>query len=261
VSKNVILTEDTKSGYKFYQLLKDSGIFRHTVIMSTDYDKSGGGGYSKTFAAYKHYVKNKEIVRGDTVYLAIDVLYALTDRMKKDVVVRNKQVEDVAAHAKKAGIECVPLILDCWEVLILSFKHLLALCNSVGTVDTAAETTYRMLESNGVFRNKCERKFEIYSKVFNTKISCGLTIEECFEELLRMITAQSGQHACFAMSKTGVIGQCWTLDCVDAINGAYCGTCYFVPPQNKITDGVLYVGRIHYLANNSLICKVFADCM
>ena len=260
MSKNIIFTEDTATGRKFYELLASSGIFRHTSVYDTSSGGHGSGGYSHSSAAFKSLVNSNEIQRGDTVILAIDVLYPFTEKLANDVRARNKQVDSIMKFAKSRGIECIPASFDCWESLILSFNHLADVCRSVADIDQRAVNIYLLLHEKGIFSTECKNKFRLLAEIFDTSLKKNISLEDCMNDVLRAITTTDGEHARFALSKTGAIGLCWRKDCKDIQNDFRCGTCYFVRPQNKIDYSNTYQGRLKYLTDNSLIAKEFENC-
>jgi len=112
MGRNILLTEDTRIGKDFYTLLCNSDVIKGMCVYDTGCSGKGSGGYAHSYDAFMYLCEKEKVSRGDTLYVAIDMLYPLTDETERDMLYRNQQVLKIAQKCNSNGIVCRVVHLD-----------------------------------------------------------------------------------------------------------------------------------------------------
>lgn len=248
----IILTEDTKTGFDFLELMRNNIFITPVDVYNSSYgDKAGGGSSSKLFNALENLIKDKKINRGDVVYLAYDNIIPTKERMYADKVKFKADLAKCERRLKNLGITYYKSDYTSIEELIISFEDLLNFCSTPrrDMNDSSVKLYYIIQHYIRFDTSKLD-----YRLLFESRIKKGETIENCLKALLKRLTTDN-EFINFRVADNS-IGVCWRLDCNQVHSKLHCKTCGAVN-NTRIIGREQMKYRLKYLYNHSLFKSTF----
>jgi len=248
----VILTEDTKTGFNFLEMMRDKIFMSPVFIYNTSYgDSNKTGSSSKFFVALSNLIKDKKIKRGDIVYLAYDNIIPTKDRMYNDKKKFETELVKCEKALRRLGVKYYKSNYTSIEELLLSFERLIDFSSIPGR--DMDDPNIKLCQ---VIQNYTKHKLNNldYTLLFSRRIEAGETIENCLKDLLVKVTTD-GKFTNFRIADNS-IGTCWCNDCDRVPSTLYCKTCNAVH-NTKILNREQIAYRLKYLYNHSLFKSTF----
>lgn len=248
-----ILTEDNKSGFKFFKKISEVIFDNNVTVFNTSYkSKTKGAGNSKFKEAIEHLINDKVLSHGDFLFIALDNMIGTTPEFKENIKAIQKDINLACKLLQRNKIQYEISEYTCWEEIMLSFKYLLEFCN-----DEIYESD-KAIQLYNEYKQQFLKGTTNYLVVFKDEIEKGNTVEYCIANLLRKLSGTETFRT-FKITKEKV-GHCWYIDCdrPEITTGAYCRNCYAVRFAN-IKDAKKGKNRLLFLYNNSLFRKIFKE--
>lgn len=228
-----ILCEDTGSGFKFFESVRDAYGFDDSTCKVIS--SNGNQQYQDCMTALLGTLNS-----GDKLLLAFDNIGIVDNFNPKTIVAL------ATNKCKQLGVDLWYTSFYCFEELFLSYKELKHLCSSIKGKDAELQTMLVALShvNTCIFSSTeyYDRETSCISDVIKIAPKAGKNKEHFCSELLRRLTARlrAEKMGVFYISKS-VLGKCWLDSCTSIRLGTRCSDCISNLKDKDAKDKVLYM--------------------